>query len=574
MPAPELARARLRRVPLGILLLVLAAPLLSPAAQEPAPPPAANGEAATAAAPARSASAPGAADAGTPAAVAVRVLCEDSPGAVALGSAQWNGWGRDLDNSRYQPEPALRASDVSRLALKWAFAYPGEGVAGQPTVVDGRAFVAAPTGRIYALDAKSGCIYWSYEVGTRVRSAMTIGESAPPKAAPRPRARRGRHQRTAAHLDLRKGPSALYFGDEHGTVYALDAEHGTLLWKTAVESHPLALIAAAPVFYRDRVYVATASSEPAAVEDASYACCTFRGSVAALDAASGRLVWKTYTVASEPHPLNLGDAVASFGPAGVPVLGAPTLDVERGLLYVATGRAYASVDQPLANAVVALDLKDGAVRWAKQPGPRSGEAGEFEATTVLRAGAGGGRHLLLAAQRSGAVYALDPDRDGEVVWQAQLTEAGHTAGSIDWGVAADHHTLYVPLSLAQGGGSLVALDLRAGARRWQAEAPRSPCAWGAEDCPHGQSQAITVIPGVAFCGALDGHLRAYSTITGKVLWDADTARDYRTVNGLAARGGALDEGGATIVNGVVYVNSGYGRHHPGNVLLAYSVDGK
>ncbi len=519
----------------------------------------------------------------TPAAVAPvqqsagaeRVLCPQPPDAVALGSAQWNGWGRDLAVSRYQPEPALRASDVSRLKLKWSFAYPGSGVSGQPTLVDGRLFVASPTGRVYSLDARSGCIYWSYEVGNGVRTAMTVGESAPPQSAPRPR--KLRHKRIAAHLDLRKAPSALYLGDDRGTVYALDAARGTLLWKSSVETHPLALLQAAPVLFKDRLYVVTASSEPAAMADAGYACCTFRGSVVALDATSGRTVWKTYMVGSEPHALKREDAVSAFGPAGISILAAPTVDVDRGLLYVVTGRAFEAVAEPLANAVVALDLRDGGVRWAKQPGPRSGDAGEFIASAVLRTRAGGER-LLIAAQRSGVVYGLDPDREGEIVWQTQLM-AGKHEGAIEGSIAADHHALYVPISAGQppqDGGSLVALDLKTGVRRWQVEAPREPCEWGAEGCLNGQTQAVTVIPGIAFCGDLGGHLRAYSTIDGKVLWDTDTARDFRTVNGLAARGGSLDEGGAIIVNGVLYVNSGYGRRggHAGNVLLAYSVDGK
>jgi polyvinyl alcohol dehydrogenase (cytochrome) len=311
------------------------------------------------------------------------------------------------------------------------------------------------------------------------------------------------------------------------------------------------------------------------VADPGYACCTFRGSVVALDAQSGRTLWKTYLVSEEPHPLKLQETVSGFGPAGVPVLAAPTIDGEHGFIYLVTGRAYGSVDQPLANAVVALDLKDGAVRWAKQPGPRSGNAGEFTASAVLRTAALG-RRVLIAAQRSGAVYALDPDRAGELVWQAQLAPG---KGSVEWGIGADHHALYVPLTVtreSQDAGSLVALDLKSGQPRWQVEAPHEPCAWGAEGCSHGLAQAVTVIPGAAFCGDLDGHLRAYSTIDGKVLWDVQTARDFTTLNGFIAHGGSLDEGGATVVNGVLYVNSGSGRYggHAGNVLLAYSLDGK
>ena len=125
-------------------------------------------------------------------------------------------------------------------------------------------------------------------------------------------------------------------------------------------------------------------------------------------------------------------------------------------------------------------------------------------------------------------------------------------------------------------GALEAIDMRTGARRWYTPSPAPGCSWGPESCAHAESQAVTVIPGIAFSGSMDGHLRAYSTIDGKIVWDTDTAKDFVTVNSIRASGGSLDHGGATIVNGVVYINSGYGQRtgQPGNVLLAYSVDGK
>jgi len=118
--------------------------------------------------------------------------------------------------------------------------------------------------------------------------------------------------------------------------------------------------------------------------------------------------------------------------------------------------------------------------------------------------------------------------------------------------------------------------MKTGIRRWFTPSPTPACTWGAQACSHAEAQAVTVIPGAAFSGSLDGHLRAYSTIDGKILWDYETAKDYVTVNGTKAAGGSLDQGGATIVNGVLYINSGYGQRsgQPGNVLLAFSVDGK
>ena len=507
-------------------------------------------------------------------------LCADPAGPVALGSAQWNGWGRDLDNTRYQPEPALRATDVPKLTLKWAFGYQGSGGSGQPTIVDGRVFVTSAMGRVYSLDSRTGCTYWTYDAQAGIRTAISIAELAPQKKAPRPK--KSKRKRTPAHLDVQKAPSAVFFGDDRGAVYALDAQKGTLLWKTQVEGHPTARIQGTPVPYQDRLYVAVASSEPsAAAADSTYPCCTFRGSVAALDVANGNVLWKTYTVSEEPRPYgNNKMGIQELGPAGVPVLASPTIDTGRSLLYVATGSSFTGIDQPLADAVVAFALEDGKLRWAKQPPRQEGEAAEFDSSPILRTLASG-KPVILAGQRSGVVYGLDPERGGEILWQSQVAE-GKAAGGVEWGPAADHHSLYVALSGHAGApedksGSLTALDLKTGAKHWQTIAPTPACTWGDEACSHAQAQAVTVIPGVAFSGSMDGHLRAYSTIDGKIVWDYETAKDFTTVNGVKASGGSLDQGGATIVNGVLYVNSGNGQQptgQPGNVLLAFSVDGK
>jgi len=504
-------------------------------------------------------------------------VCADPAGPVALGSAQWNGWGRDLDNTRYQPEPAMRAADVPRLALKWAFGYEGSAVAGQPTIVDGRVFVASATGHVYSLDAKTGCAYWTFDAQTGVRTAVTIGELAAPKVAARPK--KSRRKRTPAHLEVQKAPSAVFFGDDRGAVYALDAQKGRLLWKTQVEGHPTARIVGAPTLYQNRLYVAVASGEPSSAADVMYPCCTFRGSVAALDIATGDVQWKSYTVNAEPRPLQKSAAGAQrFGPAGVPVMASPTIDTGRGLLYIATGSSFTPIDQPLADAVVAFDLADGKLRWSRQPAGQGAEAAGFFSSPILRTLASG-KQVILAGQRSGIVYALDPDRAGEILWQTKVSE-GNAPGGVEWGPAADHHSLYVALSgLAADpqnpSGSLTALDMKTGAVRWQTQAPAPACSWG-QECPHAQAQAVTVIPGIAFSGSMDGHLRAYSTIDGKILWDYETATDFATVNGIKASGGTLDQGGATIVNGVLYINSGYGQSigQPGNVLLAFSVAGK
>jgi polyvinyl alcohol dehydrogenase (cytochrome) len=515
----------------------------------------------------------------TPAAIAPapeKNPCPMRADPVALGTALWNGWGRDIDNSRYQPEPALRASDVEKLKLKWAYGYQGGAGLGQPTIVDGRVFTTSSTGRVYSIDAKSGCTFWTFDAAVGSRTAISIAELGQSKRAAIPK----RLKRSLAHLDVIKAPAAVLFGDDSGAVYALDAQRGTLLWKTQVESHPLARISGAPTLYNDRLYVSMASTEDVQAAIPGYACCTFRGSIAALDVASGKILWKTFTVLEEPVATRKSaQGVQEFAPAGAAVATAPTIDAKRRLLYVGTGPSMTSVEQSLTDAIAAFDLDDGKLRWVKQL-TRSGELplSSFLSSPVLRT-LSTGNQIILAGQKSGVVYGLDPDHGGEILWQTHLgglaggaATASSGSGGIAFGLAADHRNVYAALTgtLAQpanDSGSLTALDLKTGIARWHVATPPVTCSWTQGPCLHGGSQAVSVMPGSAFEGSLDGHLRAYSTIEGKVQWDFDAAKNLPTLNGIMARGGALDRGGTTIVNGAVYVNSG-------NALLVFTVDGQ
>ena len=319
------------------------------------------------------------------------------------------------------PSPRFAPATCAKLALKWAFGYQSGTEFGQPTVVDERLFVTSSAGRIYSLDAKTGCTYWTYDAAAGSRTAVTIGELARARVAALPR----KLKRTLAHLDVIKAPSAAFFGDDTGAVYALDAQKGTLLWKTQVDTHPLARIVGAPTLYNDRLYVAVSSTEDTAAADPSYSCCTFRGSVAALDIASGRILWKSYTVLEEPQPTRKNSAgVQEFGPAGAAVSSSPTIDTKRNVLYVATGGSATGLEQSLTDAVVAFDLADGKLRWVKQlVRPDAGPAGAgFSSSPVLRTLATGNQ-ILLAGQKSGVVYGLDPDHGGEILWQTKIGDA-------------------------------------------------------------------------------------------------------------------------------------------------------
>jgi polyvinyl alcohol dehydrogenase (cytochrome) len=500
--------------------------------------------------------------------------CREEGGAVDLAAPQWNGWGRDLGNSRYQPVPALTRDDVPRLKVKWAFAYPGSITYGQPTIVGHWLYVSSVTGAVYGLDARTGCIHWSIEVGTEVRSAVAVAGLAP-------------------------GKVAAYFGDGRAVLHAVDAASGAVLWETKLDPHVTARVTGSPVLHQGRVYVGVASREEGFATSADYRCCSFRGSVSALDAATGKLLWKTYTIAEEPKPYRKnGTGKPMLGPAGAGVWATPTLDAERQLLYVATGNSYTEIDIAAADAIIALDLATGAVRWTRQTVPRDnyivgctgalaagncpnppGPDFDFGSSPILQT-LPGGKQVILAGQKSGVVYALDPDDGGRILWETRLGKGG-ALGGIEWGPAADGQNLYAAISDLsrnpdQVPGGISALSLADGKRVWQTPAPAPVCSWGPTRCSRAQSAAVTAIPGVVFSGSLDGHLRGYATQTGDVIWDFDTAKAYDTVNGVPASGGSLDTAGPTVADGMLYVNSGYGRFwgQAGNVLLGFSVEGK
>jgi polyvinyl alcohol dehydrogenase (cytochrome) len=498
-------------------------------------------------------------------------VCARHDAPLDLAAPQWNGWGRDLDNSRFQPQPGLTATDVPRLKLKWAFGYRGSSIYGQPTIVGGRVFATSVTGRVYSLDARTGCTYWTFDAQAPARPAMSVA-AVPGIAKP-----------------------LVFFGDDSATVYALDATSGALVWKKRLDSHSAARISGAPVFYGTRLYVPVSSLEELSAVVPGYECCKFRGSVAALEARDGTLVWQTYTIDAQPKPYRkTKEGTQLYGPAGGSVWSAPTIDAQRKLLYVGTGNSYTDVPAPRTDSIMALALDTGRIQWVNQltandnyiVGCENGPGGncpqtigpdvDFGTSPILRM-LPDGKQVLLTGQKSGVVHALDPANGGKQLWEARVG-VGSTLGGIEWGAAADATQMYVAVSDVtvtggKGPGGLTALRIDTGKRAWHTPAPKPVCAWGTRSCTGAQSQAVSVIPGVVFSGSHDGHLRAFAAGNGRIIWEADTAQPVETVNGIAAAGGSLDHGGATVAGGMVYVNSGYGRINgqPGNVLLAYGL---
>ncbi len=493
----------------------------------------------------------------------VRAQCPDAGFALSSATSTWNGWGPDASNARFQSAAAaqLPAAAVPKLKLKWAFGFPGvKSVLGQPSIAGSRAFIGVDTGVVYSLNAASGCQYWSYKADAGVRTAIAIGPIG--------------NDRYAA-----------YFGDLKANVYAVDAATGELLWNVQVDDHSSARITGAPKVFENRVYAPVASGEEGAGGNANYACCTFRGSVVALDAATGRQIWKTYTIADAPKEIGKNaNGVQRWAPAGGGVWNSPTIDPKRRALYIGTGDGYTSPAPAATDAILAIDLETGKILWsvqetandtwlagcngAKLPENCPAELGpdhDFGSSPILKTV--GGRDLVIAGQKSGIVWALDPDKMGTVVWKTPLvantTEFG---GKIIWGGAADTQNAYFGL----GTGGVAAVQLRDGERQWFTALPPAP----AVAAHSGQDGPITAIPGVVFSGGWDGVLRALASSDGKVVWEYNTAHDYETTNSVAARGGSMGAPGPVVSGGILFVPSGYigvKNGMPGNVLLAFSV---
>jgi polyvinyl alcohol dehydrogenase (cytochrome) len=470
----------------------------------------------------------------------------------------WQGWSASGGNTRF----ADTSIDPTKLELKWVFGFPGaSSSASNSSIVDGILFVGSVRGIVYALDAAKGCEYWRYSAGAWVRTGPVFFE--------------GR----------------LIFGDYAATVHAIDPSTAQPIWKVKIDDHPVARITGTPSLHEGRLYVPLSSHEEVPSANPKYPCCTFRGSVVALDARDGKRIWKSYVIPDEPKPTGKNSiGTQMFGSSGGGVWLSPTIDAKRGVLYIGTGNAYSAPASPFTDSVMALDLKTGARKWHRQMTqddtfnlgctspekvncPKEGPDFDFGAPPMLVRGPDG-KERVIAGQKSGMVYALDPDADGKTLWEARAGQGGFLGG-IEFGMASDSRAIYVPVSDHNGknpeqGGDLVALAVTNGERLWATKRVDPECA-KKPGCSAALQAPATAARGVVFAGSMDGHVRAYDSANGKVLWDFATAKPFETVNGIYAHGGAINGAGPVIANGWVYVQSGYGAlgGMPGNVLLAF-----
>ncbi|MGZ6019531.1 MAG: outer membrane protein assembly factor BamB family protein [Phenylobacterium sp.] len=511
----------------------------------------------------------------------------------------WRSVGFDSNSSRFQKNPGLKAADVPKLKVKWSFAMSGGSM---PTVIGDWLFITNRTGKFYALDAKTGCVHWVLEGVTSRTTPMIVKSAISPSGW------------------------ATFIGERTRVVRAIDAQTGKEIWRSGqLEANPVAGITGTPVVSGDQLFVPITSGEEPAARQLTYRCCSFRGSLVGLDLATSKTQWKTFVITEPLHDTHKNSAgVMMQGPAGGAIWSAPTVDAKRGLVYVATGDSYTDVDTKGDDAIVAIEMKTGKIRWSTQVTEKDnfimgcenhsnlpncptpvGPDYDFGASPILFT-LPSGKQVVLAGQKSGIAYGMDPDT-GKLIWKTAVG-SGSALGGIEWGMASDDKRLFVAISdvinlfgevpgvppvtddkLGPAKPGLYALNPANGKFIWSAPAPKADCHYAGDRsrdyakgaCIRAQSQAPSAMPGAVFSGTMDGWFRAYDPATGKIIWAfSTTAQTYDTVNEVKGQpGGSIDGMGPAIAGGMVYTMSGFqGAANTGgnavNVLLAFSVDGK
>lgn len=522
------------------------------------------------------------------------MMCEGGRRAVDLKPAPAVAtYGFDARNTRTLSarQTGLTKARLGKLDLAWAIAFPEVTmIRSQGAVVGNTVFLpVAEASAMYALDvgvADKPCIKWIYKT---------------PGGAPL--------RTSAAYGTLADGRAVLAFSGLDSTVHVVDARTGQALWTKNVASYSYSLTTGTPRVLKDRIIVPVSQFEIMQAGDNKVTCCTNHGFVLSLEPATGKQQWRYDTMEDAGPVRDRGDGKMLYGPSGAPIWNSPVIDEARGLIYFGTGESNSPPAHRNTDALIAIRLKDGTEAWSHQAtaddifnvgcglNPAPGRLNcvkapetvfrdvDFGASLILGR-LSGGKDLVFAGQKSGTVWALDPDT-GKVIWRRDIG-TGAPNGGIHWGIAFENDTLYVPVAQVgrplPGGApidpalqsGMYAIDARTGAIKWHYTV-KPDCADGrdkrAPRCErnYGFSGAPTVIDGAIVQGSLDGRLFVIDAKTGAELWRYDTLREYRTLNGVAGKGGSIDSASIVGVNGLVLVGSGYGMfgQAPGNVLLAF-----
>ncbi len=492
------------------------------------------------------------------------------------------GFGPGNHRALTAAQAGLSTADFKDLELAWSLAFPGvTTMRAQPAIVGNTLFLSVgENAKLFALDISgpTPCVQWTYTAEVPLRSGIAYGEMPG------------------------TGRKVITFNDVATRIHLVDAATGKLLWKTPVGLYDLSNATGTPVIHGNRVFVPLSASEINIGGDERHLCCTTHGAFFALDIKTGRKVW-TYETMEQARPIkDRGDGQMMWGPSGAPIWTSPLLDEKRGLIYVGTGEATSAPAAPTTDSVLALDMKTGKLRWKFQATPddifltacmrnpkglncpREGRLldHDFGATLVMGKRADG-RDILLAGQKSGMLWALDPDNAGRLVWNREFGK-GSPIGGIHWGLATDGERVFAPIHLFPGPdgidpnqrAGLHAVRVDDGTVLWSYE-PQPDCSGDrpqrVPNCKGvGLTGAPTVVDGAVVEGSADSILRAFDAKTGEVLFTYDTARAYTGVNGVTGHGGAIDNASIVAANGFLFVNSGYGLmggERPGNMFLAF-----
>ena len=474
-------------------------------------------------------------------------------------------------------QAGLTTADLANLELAWAVAFPEtSSMRAAPVIIGSTIFYnATDSGRVFAFDIDSGCARWVYEAGTRLRSSMAY--------------------------DVVDGQGTLVFGDPRGMVHAVNAENGEALWVASGQATDnQAMITGTPVIHEDRIIVPLSGSGVTAGGNPRFECCENHGAVTALDVRTGEKLWEYHTMpTADYNGMVSSTGVRQRGPSGAPIWTTPTIDAARGQLYVTTGENTSHPTTVTSDAVIALDLETGEQKWvfqalendmwnfacnARQPGPNciildDTNSVDFDFGGPAMLVDTGDRELLIAGQKSGDLWALDPDT-GALVWNQRIGE-GTALGGNHWGVATDSERAFMTINDPgnMGGNSrpgLYTYFVGTGESSWYYEVQpdcgdhRSERLRRCESL-YGFSATPLSVDGAVITGGLDGRLFIFDGDSGEQLFQYDTVVDYETVNGVEGYGGSIDSHSIAAGSGMVFVGSGYGSFSQvaGNVLLAF-----
>lgn len=499
-----------------------------------------------------------------------------------------SGFGFDYSNKREltYAQTGLKPGDLDNLEVAWTMAFPQVGtMRGQAAIVGDTMFLPmADNNRVFALDIAGDkpCVQWVYDGGRALRTSAGYGE-------------------------MSNGQKIVMVGDMGGFVHALDAKTGRKLWETDVKFFQNQMVTSTPVLYKDRVFAPISQYELASAASDAYVCCKARGGITAIDAKTGKKIWAQATMPEAKPIKDRGDGQMIWGPSGAPIWNSASLDVKRNRLYVGTGEANSGPAHENTDALMSFDLDTGKILWSHQAtaddvynagcfpgreqnkncsGPTVYRDVDFGASTIL-ATAPNGKDLVLGGQKSGSMWAMNPD-NGEVVWRTALGH-GTAMGGIHWGIAADATHVYAPISntgrpvptdpaydanLIKPG--IYALNLNDGSIAWSFFT-QADCANERQKrvpgCArlYGLSGAPSVIGDYVVTGGLDGWLYVLDRKTGALKWKYDTAQTYQGVNGVEGNGGSIDAASIVATRGLLIMNSGYGMfgQAPGNVMIAF-----